>query len=96
MAGGEMNFDLVIGVQVEADVPTGGDLQMHETPAGHAATTAYFGDYSGLHAAHAAVQEWCQANGRDFGRTGRSMAIGRTTQQSAARTCSTSSSPTFC
>jgi effector-binding domain-containing protein len=67
MAGDNMTFDCVIGVEVPGDVPEGDGVTMHQTPAGPAATAVYWGDYSDMHEVHEAIQHWCQANGRDFG-----------------------------
>jgi hypothetical protein len=63
-----MEFDLIAGVEVGRDVPAGDEVRLHETPSGPAALTTYWGDYSGLHAAHEAIQAWCRERGRQFGR----------------------------
>lgn len=35
-----------------------------QTPAGQVATTTYYGPYDQMAPAHAAIHEWCKANGR--------------------------------
>jgi effector-binding domain-containing protein len=67
MESGDMTFDCVIGVEVPDSAPEGDGVKLHQTPAGPAATATYWGDYSDMHAVHEAIQEWCQANGRNFG-----------------------------
>ena len=67
MVGDDMTFDCIIGVEVPADVPSGNEVSMHQTPSGPAATAVYWGDYSDMHEIHEAIQQWCQANGRNFG-----------------------------
>jgi effector-binding domain-containing protein len=67
MEGSDMSFDCVIGVEVSADVPAGDGIGMHQTPAGPAATAVYWGDYSDMHEVHEAIQQWCDANGREYG-----------------------------
>jgi effector-binding domain-containing protein len=64
---GDMTFDCVIGVEVPHGAPEGDGVKLHQTPAGRAATATYWGDYSDMHAVHEAIQQWCQANGRNFG-----------------------------
>lgn len=68
MDGGEMSFDVICGVEVGRDVPASAEVQLHETPSGLAAMTTHWGDYSELHAAHEAIDAWCEANGRESGR----------------------------
>ena len=50
-------FDIECGVQVE----TGGNSA---TPAGLVATTAHFGPYDRMGAAHEAIHQWVRENGR--------------------------------
>jgi effector-binding domain-containing protein len=64
---GQMTFDCVIGVEVPEGAPESDDVKLHTLPSGPAATAVFWGDYSGLHEAHEAIQQWCQANGRPFG-----------------------------
>jgi effector-binding domain-containing protein len=67
MENGDMTFDCVIGVEVPNGAPEGDGIKLHQTPAGPAATAVYWGDYSDMHEIHEAIQQWCKANGRDFG-----------------------------
>jgi effector-binding domain-containing protein len=61
-------FDGVVNLEVgaEIDAPILGSDRVHSsmTPAGPVATTAHFGDYSGLGDAHQAILQWCKHNGR--------------------------------
>jgi len=58
-----------IGVQVAGPFEGSGRVKASELPAGRVATTVHRGSYDGLGAAHAAVQEWCTANGHELTRT---------------------------
>jgi effector-binding domain-containing protein len=51
-----------IGVEVDRTFPDGERVVCSATPAGLAATTAHFGPYDRLGAAHEAIQRWCAAN----------------------------------
>jgi effector-binding domain-containing protein len=55
-----------VGVQVERRFEDTADVVCSSTPAGTSATTAHFGPYQELRAAHEAVREWCAANQREF------------------------------
>jgi effector-binding domain-containing protein len=57
-------FRIVAGVEVFTDFGGHGEVQRVTTPAGEVATTAYYGDYSGLGRAYAALDRWCADNGR--------------------------------
>ena len=67
MEDGDMTFDCVIGVEVPQDTPEGDGVKLRQTPPGPAATAAYYGDYSDMHAVHEAIQQWCEAHGRKYG-----------------------------
>ena len=53
------------GVEVFGDFVDAGGVRHSQTPAGPAATTAHWGDYSEMAGAYAALQRWCSANGRE-------------------------------
>ncbi len=55
------------GVEVTRPFEPEGEVRCVETPAGNAATLVHRGPYSGLPGAHAALHEWCAANGRTIG-----------------------------
>jgi effector-binding domain-containing protein len=57
-------LDVEVGVEVAAPFGGNGDVVDSATPAGEVATVTHFGPYGGLAAAHRAVREWCDANGR--------------------------------
>jgi effector-binding domain-containing protein len=57
---GVMNIDA--GVEIFTSLDEVGGVRVTSTPAGPAATTAHFGDYSGLGNAYAAVNRWCADN----------------------------------
>jgi effector-binding domain-containing protein len=63
---GERNGVLTIdaGVEVPAGFEPDGDVRSRATPSGEVATVAYFGDYSQMAPAYAAIEQWCGANGR--------------------------------
>ena len=63
---GEKNGVLTIdaGVEVPAGFEPDGDVRACATPSGEVATVAYFGDYSQMAPAYAAIDQWCGANGR--------------------------------
>jgi effector-binding domain-containing protein len=52
-----------VGVEIFEPLPPDDTVIASSTPAGRAATTAYFGSYDGLRAATAALRDWCAANG---------------------------------
>jgi effector-binding domain-containing protein len=56
-------FQIEAGVQTPAPIEPEGEVIASQTPGGRAATTAYFGPYSELHTAHAAIQQWLAARG---------------------------------
>ena len=53
-----------VGVETPAGVRPDGDVKPAATPEGEVATTAHFGDYSGLGGAYTALEQWCAATGR--------------------------------
>jgi effector-binding domain-containing protein len=54
------------GVQVAARFEDTADVVCSATPAGRVATTAHYGPYSELGAAHQAVRDWCKQNGHEI------------------------------
>lgn len=57
-------IDMEVGVQVAAPFEPIGKVVCRQLPEGEAATLAYFGPYTGLAAAHAAVLDWVARSGR--------------------------------
>ncbi|MEO8335523.1 MAG: GyrI-like domain-containing protein [bacterium] len=57
--------EIEFGVGVSAPFSSVGAVHYSELPVGEAATTTHWGDYAGLRDAHAAVDAWCRANGRE-------------------------------
>jgi effector-binding domain-containing protein len=55
------------GVEVIRQFPDEGGITCVTTPAGEAAVVVHRGPYSKLGAAHQAVRQWCEANGRLIG-----------------------------
>lgn len=55
------------GVEVVQTFRNAGEVKCVATPAGSAAQVIHRGAYSGLPAAHAALHQWCAANGRKIG-----------------------------
>ncbi|MEP6562268.1 MAG: GyrI-like domain-containing protein [Nakamurella sp.] len=53
-----------VGVQLDQPCPLTGRVVASSLPAGQVAMTIHRGPYSGLRAAHRAVQDWCAAQGR--------------------------------
>ena len=60
--GGDLFIDA--GVEVPDGFTARGGVRPVATPAGEAATTTHYGDYSGLSAAYAALEQWCAASNR--------------------------------
>lgn len=52
-----------VGVLLSQSCPLTGQVVASALPAGRAAMTVHRGPYSGLGAAHQAVQDWCAAHG---------------------------------
>jgi effector-binding domain-containing protein len=59
-------IDVEVGAEVPGPFVESDRVHCSAIPAGPVATTAHFGDYSGLHHAHAAVLKWCQDHGRSL------------------------------
>ena len=55
---------LEVGVELHGPFVETGDVVCSATPAGVVASAAHFGPYTGLAAAHEAIQTWCRANDR--------------------------------
>lgn len=55
-----------VEVGAEVSEPFAGNERVHcpQLPAGRVATTVHFGPYGKLGSAHAAIREWCAANGQ--------------------------------
>jgi len=64
-AGEDGMLTVDAGVEVFAGFTERGAVRRMATPAGQAATTAHYGDYSGLGAAYTALEEWCARTGRN-------------------------------
>jgi effector-binding domain-containing protein len=60
--GGELIIDA--GVEVPGGFTARGEVRPVDTPAGEAAATTHYGDYSGLSAAYAALERWCASSSR--------------------------------
>jgi effector-binding domain-containing protein len=58
-----------VGVVMDGRCNLTGQVVRSSLPSGRVATTVYRGPYSGLAEAHAAVIEWCDANGEHVTRT---------------------------
>ena len=56
-------INLDVGVELDSPFAGHGDVVSSATPAGTVATTAHFGPYAGLHAAHDAIRRWCTDHG---------------------------------
>jgi len=61
-AGGVLTID--VGVEVRGGFVPSGEVQLTASPAGEAATTVHFGDYSDLAGAYEALDQWCSAHDR--------------------------------
>ena len=59
-------LEIEVGVPVADPAPADGRVMPGVLPAGRYATLTYTGDYSGLVAANAALQEWAAAEGLAF------------------------------
>jgi effector-binding domain-containing protein len=53
-----------VGVEALTDFEDRGEVRHASTPSGEVATVAYFGEYSGMAPAYAALDRWCQDRGR--------------------------------
>jgi len=61
-AGGTFTVD--VGVEALTDFEDRGQVRHVSTPSGEVATVTYFGPYSGLAPAYAALDRWCADHGR--------------------------------
>lgn len=52
-----------MGVELDAPFAGHGEVVGSATPAGLVAATTHYGPYCHLHAAHAAIHQWCASNG---------------------------------
>ena len=59
----ESAIDIVAGVQTPAPIEPEGAVFASASPAGRAATAAYFGPYDKMAPAHEAIQRWLAAQG---------------------------------
>lgn len=55
-------LDIAFGVGVRDTFTPQGDVHLVTVPGGRAVTTTHVGDYTGLRAAHDAIQAWCRAH----------------------------------
>ena len=53
-----------VGVEVQSDFTPRGEVQPAATPAGEAASTAHYGEYTELAGAYAALERWCAEHQR--------------------------------
>jgi effector-binding domain-containing protein len=60
--GAAMTVDA--GVEAFTDFNGCGDVRSVSTPPGEVATTAHYGEYSGMARAYAALERWCAGHGR--------------------------------
>jgi effector-binding domain-containing protein len=58
-------FAIDAGAEVFDEFSERGAVRRVTTPAGEVATTAHYGEYSGLGGAYAALDGWCAENGRE-------------------------------
>ncbi len=57
-------FTIDAGVEAFTDFTERGEVRRISTPSGEVATTAHYGEYSGMAPAYAALERWCTDNGR--------------------------------
>ena len=57
---------LEVGVELNGELPDGGDIVRSATPAGLAASVGHFGPYQQLGRAHKAIRDWCSAHGHQL------------------------------
>lgn len=62
----DASIRLEVGVELEGPFVEQGEVVCSATPSGPVVTTTHLGPYRGLRAAHAAIREWCQANGHQL------------------------------
>lgn len=61
---GDGTLTIDAGVEVFGGFTPSGEVRLVATPAGEAATTAHYGEYSAMHGAYLALEQWCSGNGR--------------------------------
>jgi effector-binding domain-containing protein len=61
-AGGTLTVD--VGVEALTEFEDRGRVRHASTPSGEVAAIAYFGEYSGMAPAYAALDQWCADHGR--------------------------------
>src|SRR3954467_11150063 len=62
----DCQINLEVGVELETPFAGFGEVVGSATPSGLVATTTHYGPYQLLHAAHEAIREWCENEGRTF------------------------------
>jgi effector-binding domain-containing protein len=62
--GDESTLDVEIGVEVFGPLVEKGDVRQTTTPAGEVAMATHVGDYGEMAPTYAAIDAWCEANGR--------------------------------
>lgn len=62
--GGDGQLHIEAGVEILGDFSDVHDVRRSETPAGDVAWASHYGDYSQMHSAYDAIEEWLRANGR--------------------------------
>ena len=53
-----------VGVEAFTDFTGRGEIRRTSTPSGDVVTAAYYGEYSNMAPAYAALEQWCQDHGR--------------------------------
>jgi effector-binding domain-containing protein len=61
---GEINLE--VGVEMDVPFTPSGEVIASATPAGRVAATTHLGPYGQLGPAHAAIVQWCAANGHSL------------------------------
>src|SRR5688572_1015630 len=54
----ECNMEIGVEIGADARLQTSSEVRESATPSGRVATTAHYGDYADLYAAHEALHEW--------------------------------------
>ncbi|MBV8529522.1 MAG: alpha/beta fold hydrolase [Candidatus Dormibacteraeota bacterium] len=62
--GGDGRLSIEAGVEILSDFTDTDGVHRSETPAGDVAWASHYGDYSQMHRAYDAIEEWLRANGR--------------------------------
>jgi effector-binding domain-containing protein len=58
--GSDGTLTIEAGVETLTEFTGSGEVQPSSTPSGAVATAAHYGEYSGLHATYAALDQWCK------------------------------------